>query len=440
MPIPQSTSCAPPEGYVYLGVDVDSGSNTGTAAQALARWNAWKALTESTPAISFSDSYSVGWLPFYLQNVAAPRNAISYLWWRPITYSMTQRKIVPISLKGMAEGTNLGGFSTDRMILETSLLCAVLNQPMLISPAPDVNDHNVPWCPFDENGIRREHTPEDYINMFRRMVILTKGGTVAQIDARLAEYNLNPLDKTFTSTIVASPVAPGAAYINAHKVNFVFSVKSAPAFPLIAENHWSEYYPGDEFVDWAGQSVYNTDPRIFDDLNRFYDEYSKKREKPSIITNWKMDKDDAFFLDSMMHWAINNNRVHALVFSNTPVPMKNLPNSLKRFKAKANDSRFLSYVYTNQDLDPWVHICSPSAGEIVNGIVGILIESNDDGSVIRADFSVDGQHRFTDRINPTTFWWDTREETNGFHEVGVKVYDENGEESSTFKTTYRVSN
>lgn len=440
MPIPNSINFAPPKGYIYLGVDVDAGKTQGTADQALERWNNWKSKTNSHPAISFSDSYSVGWLSFYLQQVAGPRNAISYVWWRPLTYSLTERKITYIDIRGIAYGFNIGGFSSDRMILENAMACAMLNQYMLFAPGPDMNTHENSWCGFNSDGTRRKWSPQDYINMFRRIVILTKGGSVNDINSRLSEYGLPPLDTNFVSELLPPPTDPNSIYINASKINFVFSPRCFRGDPDIPENQWESYYPGDEFVDWVGQSVYRTDLSIFDSINEFYTEFALHKNKSYIMSQWQLDRDDPVFVDSLLYWAQTNNLVQGIVYKNHPYPLEDFKHSIERYKSKVKDSRYLPEAYSTKDLPPWGWITNPPSGKILNGTVGIHVDSYDDNNIVRVEYYVDGKYRYTDRITPSIFWWKTSEETNGFHELGVKVFDTEGNSSNIYKTSYKLEN
>jgi hypothetical protein len=437
MPVPQPTSIIPPFGYVYLGADVDSGNTAGTAEQANERWEDFVDLTDNRPAISFADSYSVGWLPFYLQNIAIPRGATSYIWWRPVTFSLVENKITTLNIKEMSKGTNIAGFSTDKLILEQAASLAALNQRMLLAPAPEPNHHETLWSAFNEDGSARNWTPSDYRNLFRRIVILSRGGTVAQINSRLLEWNLDPLETNWTSTVIPNPATPGATYPNASLLNFVFVAREKSDRP---ENHWTEYYPGDEFVQWVGQSVYENDFNIFDNLDAFYDEYCVGRNKPYILSPWTLESDNAFFVDSLFYWVQSRDYVQGMVFRNSPNKLEDFPDSLNRYKVRVRDSRFVDVIYTNQHLDPWGWVSSPAAGETLKGTVGITVKSYDDQFISKIEFFVDGQKRFTDRAYPSTFWWNTNKEENGFHRIGVVQYDTEDNESSVYEVTYRTEN
>ena len=95
----------------------------------------------------------------------------------------------------------------------------------------------------DRSNTRPFNTATDFIDAWRRLKILTSGGTKAEMDAKLEAVGLAPVNHPGGS------VAPvGAAFIwNPHR---------SPN-PNTADNQAEDRYPGDEWVDWVGMDIYS---------------------------------------------------------------------------------------------------------------------------------------------------------------------------------------
>jgi len=56
----------------------------------------------------------------------------------------------------------------------------------------------------------------------------------------------------------------------------------------IGPHHWAEYYPGDDYVDWVGFSIYQYEPEMDPDkYMAIYDDYANR--KPIIIPEWAVN-------------------------------------------------------------------------------------------------------------------------------------------------------
>jgi hypothetical protein len=94
------------------------------------------------------------------------------------------------------------------------------------------------------------------------------------------------------------------------------------------------------------------------------------------------------------------------------------------------------------DEPPVVSITSPADGATVAGSVGISASASDDSAVVRVEFLVDGQVRFTDATPPDWLFpgWDTRLVANGYHTLVARAYDVAGNVGQSPAVTVTVQN
>ncbi len=309
----------PPDGSVLSGVTADQqpGDSVDLAKQ---KWDDWTRLMGGKPTnISHTFEGFDTWFG-YDYDVATARGAMPLISWQ--TGSTAPKTIAQA-------GNTSSGKPTDQIILQNAKLSVDYGKPAFVRVDQEMNAHWFQWSSYNSDGTRRASGPEDFRNMWRRMAIVFDGGTVRDINARLAAHGMPPLDadvKFPTWMNMPSTTDPNAYFQPASNVAFVYNPVDAPGIPDVAGNRWLDYYPGDEYVDWVGQTTYNatwnaTMEQRFKWLSAFYEEFSVKRGKPYMLGEWGLEPkansgfgDNPAYIGDVLDWAKARPKVKALVY------------------------------------------------------------------------------------------------------------------------------
>jgi hypothetical protein len=181
-----------------------------------------------------------------------------------------------------------------------------------------------------------EHRPYWYKQAFRRMYILLHGGgTVEEIDTRLASAGLPPLSSA-TGTLPAElPAAPVAV---------IWSPLPAGS-PATKANRPDRFYPGPAYTDWAGTDFYSAYPG----WKSLTDLYNRYRRKPFVLTEWGVENsDDPSFVRRLFTWVKRHPRCKMLVYyqdfgTANPYRIQNFPASLEVLRRRLAASTFPPY-------------------------------------------------------------------------------------------------
>lgn len=92
------------------------------------------------------------------------------------------------------------------------------------------------------------------------------------------------------------------------------------------------------------------------------------------------------------------------------------------------------------DTPPVVSIRAPVSGATVAGTVGVEAQASDESGVLRVEFLVDGQLRFTDTVAPWYFPWDTTVFPNGGHTLVARAYDTTGNSGQSGSVSVTIVN
>jgi hypothetical protein len=282
-----------------------------------AHWDDWTALMGGKPA-GISHTFEGFDTHFsYDLSVADEREAVPLITWQPDDPDP--------GVIARADRSSIDQ-PTDEIILRNAKYSVDYGKPIFLRIGQEMNGYWMPWCALNEDATSRDHTAADFGNMWRRIVIIFRGGYVRDINLRLTEHGMPPLDAG-TGSVDGLDIPPGSeadSYIEpASNVAFVWTPNEAST-PNVDGNRPADYYPGDEFVDWVGQDFYNSpwnQPRFIlrDKLDSFYAEYSLNRGKPYMVGEYGVSSytgDDPSFIDNTLSWAKNRDRVKALVYFN----------------------------------------------------------------------------------------------------------------------------
>jgi hypothetical protein len=190
------------------------------------------------------------------------------------------------------------------------------------------------YAAYDCAGIFRDaaHSPRAYKRAFRRIyVIVHGGGKKPQIDRRLAEAGLPPLQ----SDVGGLPKAPVAV---------IWSPLPAGS-PTVPRNRPRHFYPGSRWVDWAGTDFYAGYPE-WKALTGLYKRFSGK---PFAITEWGLESgEDPAFVRKLFTWVKRHPRCKMLVYyqdfgSTSSYRIQNYSVSLQVLKARLHSGLFPSF-------------------------------------------------------------------------------------------------
>jgi hypothetical protein len=187
------------------------------------------------------------------------------------------------------------------------------------------------YASYDCDGNLRDaaHKPRWYRLAFRRMyVVLHGGGKRGQIDRRLAEAGLRPLQ----SSLAGLPRAPIAV---------IWSTLPAGS-PTVPQNRPRHFYPGDDYVDWVGTDFYS-DNQDWKSLNGLYNRYP---DKPFALPEWGVSSgDDPAYVRKLLTWVDRHRRCKMLVYyqdfgSTSSYRIQNYPSSLAVLNNKLHSPVF----------------------------------------------------------------------------------------------------
>ncbi|HWM54673.1 MAG TPA: glycosyl hydrolase [Solirubrobacterales bacterium] len=199
-----------------------------------------------------------------------------------------------ITPRGIAKGDG------DAYLVRLNKLFWAKKMPAYIRPLGEPNRCLNVYASYDCEGAPRgaAHRPRWYKLAFRRIyVIVHGGGKRGEIDARLAQAGLPPLNVE----VQGLPKAP---------VALLWSTLPAGS-PTVPQNRPRHFYPGDDYVDWVGTDVYS-DNQDWKALAGLYRRYN---DKPFALPEWGVvGADDPRFVRRLLTWVDRHRRCKMLVY------------------------------------------------------------------------------------------------------------------------------
>ena len=183
---------------------------------------------------------------------------------------------------------------------------AWLGDRFYVRPFPEMNAHWESTCAYNKNGTRRDAAHSTLWNRkaLARIAVVLRGGTQAQINARLAKLGLPGIDRGLP---VTTP-----------KLRIVWSPQGFGA-PDVPGNAAQAYYPGDAYVDVIGDDLYDIRGHgatwaAAESL------YRAHPSKPFAFPEWGLwGFDDPAFVRDMAKWLRSHKRVElAAYYSGRP--------------------------------------------------------------------------------------------------------------------------
>lgn len=315
-PTKQSAKFEPLDGSTYTGVSLNRPKDW-SVKEATRKWDAWTALMGSEQtAISHEFTTLDNW-PQWAYRIADARGVSTMLSLEP---------------QGGYESefttTEIANGDQDNYIFRHLYFARKHGMPMFIRLGHEMNGNWYSYSAYNADGSRRSNSAADYRQMWRRVVIIFRGGYVRDINSELAKHDLPPLngETDLPKWMDYPPLDDVKSYIPpAHNVAFVWTPNSL-SIPDVRGNQPSDYYPGDEFVDWVGQDVYHapwatSTDKLFLSMDSFYNEFAVKRGKPYMIGELGLEahpsgrnSDNPAFIRRVIRWYEDHPRAKALIY------------------------------------------------------------------------------------------------------------------------------
>jgi hypothetical protein len=158
-----------------------------------------------------------------------------------------------------------------------------------------------PFCAFNQNGTPRgpAHSTRAYKQAWRRVTLIFRGGSLAQIDAVLRHLGMPKLR-------TGSDLPPA-------RVAMLWVPQVAPGDPDVPGNQPSAYWPGRAWVDWVGTDFYSFSPN-FAGLSAFYTAYPGM---PFVFGEYAVGEtsDDPGFIRRLFGWVASHPRVRMMIYN-----------------------------------------------------------------------------------------------------------------------------
>jgi hypothetical protein len=197
-------------------------------------------------------------------------------------------------------------------------------------PWQEMNGYWSSMCAYNANGTRRAgHSPRNFRRAFRRVAVILRGGTKAQINAKLVTAHLPKLQ----SRLGSRGIVPSG------KVAMVWNPQGTGA-PDVRGNQPINYYPGKRYVDYVADDMYEIGGRAYWRGMHLLYSYGK----PFVLGEYApWGNDDPAFVSKVLDWPRTHPRTAALVyfqFSRPAFRLSSKPRSLKAYRTLATRQMF----------------------------------------------------------------------------------------------------
>jgi hypothetical protein len=189
----------------------------------------------------------------------------------------------------------------DAFLVGLNRLLAEHGEVTYLRPMSEMNNANNSYAPYDHSG--RSRGPANSVTQFkrawRRIALITRGGEVATIDAKLRRLRM-------------PPVRTGAAELPRAQVALMW-VPLSFGNPEIAKNHPRHFWPGARYVDWVGTTWYSP-YKASSAMHAIYN-YPLWRKKPFAFAEWGVwGRDDPGFVRQFFGFMKTHPRVRMAVY------------------------------------------------------------------------------------------------------------------------------
>jgi len=189
----------------------------------------------------------------------------------------------------------------DAFLVGLGRLLAEHGEVTYLRPMSEMNNANNSYAPYDHSG--RSRGPANAVRQFkrawRRSALITRGGAVATIDAKLRRLGMPPV-RTDAARLPRAAVA-------------LMWVPLSFGNPEIAKNHPRHFWPGGRYVDWVGTTWYSP-YKASSAMHAVYN-YPLWRNKPFAFAEWGVwGRDDPGFVRQFFSFLKTHPRVRMAVY------------------------------------------------------------------------------------------------------------------------------
>jgi len=164
----------------------------------------------------------------------------------------------------------------DHYLLRDNEAVAGSKQTVYLRPMAEMNSFYNPYSAFNSDGSkRRGHTTNQYVDAWRRIAIVVRGGTVASINSRLRKLGLPRLLRANSNRDPVYRAESIHHHTLAHPHVALIWNPQTISNPSIRANAPAKYWPGRKYVDWVGADIYSkfATPGVKSALRRFQHTY-----------------------------------------------------------------------------------------------------------------------------------------------------------------------
>ncbi len=233
----------------------------------------------------------------------------------------------------------------DAYLLEINRFFTETGLRAYIRPLGEPNRCLNPYSAVDCSGRQKggEHTTYWYRKAFQRIAVIVRGGLPTnRIDRKLQRLGMPAVNFGPSARPSALPAPP---------VSIVWSTLPAGS-PRVKGNWPGNYWPGANFVDWAGVDFYSNYPH-WKDLNKFF-KSKTWRSKPVALAEWGVaGSDNVKFTRQIFHWMEKRPRVRMFNYyrgfggAEDIFNPHNYPNALRVIKNKLRNPRYMQYAFAH---------------------------------------------------------------------------------------------
>ena len=189
----------------------------------------------------------------------------------------------------------------DAFLVGLNRLLAEHGEVTFLRPLSEMNNANNAYAPYGLSGRSRgpENTVGQLKDAWRRVALITRGGPVAAMDAKLRRLHM-PAVRTAAAELPRTAVA-------------LMWVPLSFGNPEIARNHPRHFWPGGQYVDWIGTTWYSP-YKASSAMHSFYS-YPLWRRKPFAFAEWGVwGRDDPGFVRQFFAFVKTHPRVRMAVY------------------------------------------------------------------------------------------------------------------------------
>jgi hypothetical protein len=196
-----------------------------------------------------------------------------------------------------------------------------------------MNNWRNAYCAFNKYGRSKgyQYYPHAFRNAWKRIAIVTRGGPISEINQKLQNKGMPPLQKDFGTE--------GLPYT---RTAMVWTPMTAGS-PNTSANGPGTYWGGSKYIDWVGTDLYSKFPN-FSGLNSFYNRYN---DHPFALTEWgSWGADDSAFINRVFSWAKYHTRARMLVYYqgwDSTFSINNKPRTRNALQIGLHGKRFVPY-------------------------------------------------------------------------------------------------